>query len=179
AEIDDLLARPDAEWPLAAPARALPPGLSDADRTRLADAILAAISERIRPAFARDRAFLRDEPAPVPRRDDRPGLAAIPGGPEAYARLIRSHTTLDLGPEEIHRIGLDEVTRIDDEFGSLGARVLGTGDRHEVIARLRNDPALHFATSREVFDVAEASLARANAAIGDWFGRLPRAECIV
>jgi uncharacterized protein (DUF885 family) len=48
-----------------------------------------------------------------------------------------------------------------------------------VLARLRSDPALHFATPGEVFDVAEASLARANAAIPGWFGRLPKTPCIV
>src|SRR4029077_5395590 len=61
----------------------------------------------------------------------------------------------------------------------LGGRLLGTGDRHEVVARLRSDPALHFATSAEVLATAEASLARANAAIAGWFGRLPEAPCVV
>jgi uncharacterized protein (DUF885 family) len=74
---------------------------------------------------------------------------------------------------------MEETERIDGEFAELGDRLLGTSDRHEVIGRLRSDPALHFATSAEVFDVAEASLARANAAIPDWFGRLPAAPCVV
>ncbi len=48
-----------------------------------------------------------------------------------------------------------------------------------ILARLRSDPALHFATPTEVFDVAAGSLARANAAIPAWFGRLPQAPCVV
>jgi len=79
----------------------------------------------------------------------------------------------------IHRVGLDETARIDGEFEELGGQLLGTSDRSGILARLRSDPALHFSTSAEVYAVAEASLARANAAIPDWFGRLPNAPCVV
>ncbi|HLO35380.1 MAG TPA: DUF885 domain-containing protein, partial [Candidatus Deferrimicrobium sp.] len=103
----------------------------------------------------------------------------LPGGSEAYARLVRSHTTLSLAPEEIHRIGLEETERIDAEFRELGGRLLGTTDQTAVLGLLRSDPALHFATPAEVFAVAEASLARANAATPAWFGRLPRTPCVV
>ena len=44
---------------------------------------------------------------------------------------------------------------------------------------LREDPALHFTTREEIEATARAALERANAAIGDWFGRLPKAPCEV
>jgi len=179
AELDELLARPVAEWPLQVPVRDLPDGVEPSVRETLAEHLPPIVADEIRPAFARYHAFLADELAPVARGDDRPGLGWIPGGDEAYARLVRAHTTLSLTPEAIHRIGLDETERIDAEFGELGDRVLGTSDRHEVIRRLRSDPSLHFATPAEVFAVAEASLARANEAIPAWFGRLPKAPCVV
>jgi len=179
AELDDLLARPTEAWPLLEPARNLPEDLPATDRDRLAAEIHSAVEDGVRPAFERYRAFLTDELAPVARGDDRPGLGHLPGGEEAYARLVRAHTTLDHTPEEIHRLGLAEIERIDSEFGEVGGRLLGTGDRHAVVARLRSDPLLHFATPEEVFATAEASLARANAAIADWFGRLPVAPCVV
>jgi uncharacterized protein (DUF885 family) len=93
--------------------------------------------------------------------------------------MVRYHTTLDLTPEAIHRIGLDETERIDGEFRALGDQLLGTADLPGVLARLRSDPALHFSTPREVFDVAQHTLERANAAIPAWFGRLPKAPCVV
>jgi uncharacterized protein (DUF885 family) len=52
-------------------------------------------------------------------------------------------------------------------------------DRTGILARLRSDPLLHFSTSAEVLAVAEAALARANAAIPGWFGRLEKASCVV
>lgn len=179
AELDDVLAQPIEEWPLQAPGRELPADWPDADRAQFATDLGAVVADEIRPAFARYRAFLADELAPVARGDDRPGLGAVPGGDEAYAHLVRSHTTLDLAPGEIHRIGLEETERIDGEFRELGARLLGTGDLPTILQRLRGDPELHFATPDEVFAVAESSLARANAAIDGWFGRLPKAPCVV
>ncbi len=179
AELDDLLARPVADWPLLSPIETLPSDWPIATREAFARDLAAAVDDRIRPAFERYRSFLLDEVRPVARGDDRPGLVSIPDGDDAYTHLVRAHTTLDLSPEAIHEIGLAETARIDDEFVELGSRLFGTRNRAAVITRLRTDPALHFATPAEVFGVAEASLARANATIGSWFGRLPNAPCVV
>jgi uncharacterized protein (DUF885 family) len=179
AELDDLLARPTEGWPLTDPAREAPEDWPADRREAYAAEIRSAVVDGIRPAFERYRSFLSDELNPVARDDDHAGLSHVPGGAEAYARLVRAHTTLDLDPESIHRIGLEETERVDAEFRELGGRLLGTSDQSAVLERLRSDPVLHFATPAEVLAVAESSLARANEAIPDWFGRLPRTPCIV
>jgi uncharacterized protein (DUF885 family) len=179
AELDDLLARPDADWPLVEPAGEERPDWPAETTARFGDDLAATIRQAIRPAFERYRTFLVEEVGPRATADERPGLGSLPGGDEIYRRLIRAHTTLDLEPEAIHRIGLEETVRIDAEFEALGGHLLVTTDRAAVLARLRSDPALHFSTPAEVFAVAEASLARANAAIPAWFGRLPAAPCVV
>ena len=169
-QLDELLDKPDAEWPLAEPAREAP---------EIREQLLEVIGQEIRPAFERYRAVIVDEIAPNARPDDRPGLGHIPGGAEAYRLLTRAHTSLDLVPEDVHAVGLEEIRRIDAEFVELGARLLGTDGLAETLRTLREDPALHFATREEIEASARASLERANAAIGDWFGRLPKAPCEV
>ena len=169
-ELDELLARPDADWPLLDPAKEWP---------ELREGLLAVIGQGIRPAFERYRAVIGDEIAPKARSDDKPGLMHLPGGAEAYRLLVRAHTSLALSPEEIHETGLREIRRIDAEFAELGATLLGTNGLQPTLKALREDPALHFETREEIKQVAEASLARANAAIDDWFGRLPKARCEV
>ena len=77
------------------------------------------------------------------------------------------------------RTGLEEIRRIDAEFVELGARLLGTDGLQPTLKALREDPALYFTTRDEVADVARASLERANAAVGDWFGLLPKTPCEV
>ncbi len=178
-ELDDLLGSPAGSAPLLAPAQSPRPGWSAADRERFDPALAALVAERILPAFAAYRRVLVDEILPRARANDRPGLVHVVGGSEAYRRLIRAHTSLERSPEEIHALGLAEIERIDAELESLGGRVLGTADRSEAVARLRGDPALHFTTREEVLATAQGALARAEAAIPDWFGILPTTRCDV
>jgi uncharacterized protein (DUF885 family) len=178
-ELDDLLGRPDADWPLLDPLADEHPAWSPADRTRFADGLTRAVVGGIRPAFARYRGFLADELLPRARSDDEPGLSAVPGGAEAYANLVRGHTTTDLDAATIHRIGLDEIARIDAELASLAGRTIGADGLADALRRLRSDPALHFEMPEQVFETADRSLARARAAIPAWFGILPAAPCEV
>lgn len=179
AELDDLLARPTVDSPLLGPARVERASWSAAEQERFASALESVVVERIHPAFQRYRDALREMVLPRARSNDRPGLSVIPGGVEAYRRLAHAHTSLDLKPQEIHQIGLAEVARIDAELTDLAGRVLGTADLAAALRRLRDDPALHFATPAQVFETAEAALARANGAIPGWFGTLPQASCQV
>ncbi len=178
-EIDDLLARPDADWPLLAPATEVKADWSAAEREHFSTALAEVVGGSIRPAFIRYRATLVDEILPRARPDERPGLGHVPGGDAAYRRLTRAHTSLDLEPEAVHRIGLAEVERIDAELETLAGRALGTHGHAEALVRLRTDRALRFATSEEALATGRAALARAEAAIGDWFGIVPHAACEV
>lgn len=170
AQLDALLARPDDDWPLVEPAR---------ERPELGGSLRDVVRNEIRPAFARYRAVVADEVRPVARDNDHPGLVHLAGGDATYRALVRAHTTIDTPPEELHEVGLREIERIDGEFIELGRRLLGARDLDSTLERIGSDPALHFATREEIISVAEASLARANATIPDWFGRLPRAACEV
>ncbi len=169
-QLDDLIAKPIEEWPLASPADAWP---------ALRDDLLEVIGSEIRPAFERYRTVIADEIAPHARSDDQAGLSHVPDGDKAYAMLARAHTSLEIEPRDVHRIGLDEIGRIDGEFVELGRRLLGTYDLQATLTTLRDDPALYFSTRDEIAAAARESLARANAAIGGWFGRRPVAPCEV
>jgi uncharacterized protein (DUF885 family) len=173
------LAKPDESWPLLAPTRVEHPDWRAEDLRRFQEGLAAAVRDTVRPALERYLAVIETEVLPAARPDDTPGVSALPDGAAAYERLIRAHTSLDLEPAAIHRIGLEEVARIDAELEALGARVLGTADLAAIHDRLRSDPALHFATRQEVFDTAVVSLARAREAMPAWFGILPRADCVV
>jgi len=177
--IGAILATPDAELALLTPARVEHADWPAGELARFRDGLATAVRDEIRPALGRYLAVVRDEVQPAARPDDRPGIAQVPGGADAYRALIRVHTSLDLVPEEIHAIGLDEVGRIDRELAELGGRVLGAPDLAAVHERLRADRTLSFASREEVFAKAESALARANEAVPDWFGLRPRTGCVV
>jgi uncharacterized protein (DUF885 family) len=178
-ELDDLAASPDDEWAFLHPLRHDHPDWSADARAEFDRSARAAVAEVIRPALARYRTFLDDTILPIARPSDRPGIMHLPGGRDAYDRLIRVETSLDLTAAEFHETGLREVERINAEMAELGSRALGTRDLVETLARLRSDRSLYFATRDDVAGAARTALARAKAAIPAWFGVLPRADCIV
>jgi uncharacterized protein (DUF885 family) len=178
-EIDDLAGTPIEAWALMKPAAAPPEGWPAEARTRFARELREAVDTSVRPALLRYREFLAGRILPAARDDDHPGIMHVPGGEASYRALITVHTSLDLPPAEIHRIGLEEVARINDAMRGLGKTVLGTDDLDEIHRRLRTDPAMHFATRDEVAAKALEALRRAEAAVPDWFGIRPAAPCRV
>jgi uncharacterized protein (DUF885 family) len=178
-QLDELLAKPDAEWPLRAPAVVPHPDWPEGDRAALASAVDAAIAQQIRPAFARYRDLLRNDILPRARDDAHAGISNVPGGAACYRRLIEVHTSLDLPAEEIHRIGLEELARVQAEMRALGKQALGTDSMPEIRKRLLGDPALKFKSKDEIEATARATLARATAAEPRFLGHLPRRPCVV
>ncbi len=177
-ELDDLVAKPDSEWALLRPL-AVKRNWTNEESQKFREGLEGAVKKSARPGFERYLGFLKSEILPKARPQEKPGVMHIAGGAETYGELIRVHTSLDLTPKEVHETGLTEVARINREMEELGERVFGITKRKEVLERLRTDPSLYFSSRDEVAAKAEAALARANAAIPKWFGRLPRTPCEV
>jgi uncharacterized protein (DUF885 family) len=178
-QLDELLAKPDVDWPLRAPATAPHADWPPAERAALATAVDRAIARQIRPAFARYRDLLRTELLPKARDDDHVGIGNVPGGAACYAKLIKVHTSVDLSPQAIHALGMVELERIQREMRALGKEALGTDSLAEIRKRLLADPKLMFQTRAEIEAGARAALARAQAAEPRFLGRLPRTPCSV
>ncbi len=143
------------------------------------DEMVEVARDTVRPALQRWRDFVTEELLPQSRPEDRPGLSYLPDGAELYERTIHRYTTLELSPAEIHQVGLDQITQLDDEYRQLGGEALGTDDLDTIYSRLRDDPDLHFSDGPSIVAASERALAKAKAAIADWFGRLPQADCRV
>ena len=117
--------------PLAAPGP--PEGWAGAGQWRDERDRLAA--EVVKPALGRWADTLR-ELLPVARPAERAGLVHLPGGPADYLRAVEVHTTLQLTPERLHEVGLEEIGRLEASAVELG-RVIGLDDLTEVQAALR------------------------------------------
>ena len=156
--------------------------LSIAERGEFLHEVLAAVENKIYPALAGYRELLQSEILPGARPDDQPGLSYLPGGLEDYATLVHEHTSLpraECDPRGIHEFGLQEVRRIRSEIAELGLTVFGTSDVGVIQERLRNDPAMHFASREEVEAKASEALFNARAKMDEYFGILPQTDCEV
>jgi uncharacterized protein (DUF885 family) len=135
------------------------------------------LDTEVAPAFDRLRSVLHGHTAAMARPDDQPGLVYLDGGREHYERLVWAHTTLEVTAEEVHRIGLDQVARLDDEYRTVAGPLLGTDDLSAIYRALREDPLLHYSDVATLIADGGAALSRATAAAPEWFGVLPQAPC--
>jgi uncharacterized protein (DUF885 family) len=152
---------------------------ADVDAERVRARASEIVEDRVRPALRRLLAGLRDELLPVARPDDRVGIRFVPGGEEGYQAAVRRHTTTDLTPDEIHRIGLDCLADLRAEWAELGGRALGTSDLAEIRARLRDDMSLRFGDGAQIVATVTGALRRAEQARDDWFPAYAIADCVI
>jgi len=139
----------------------------DRDRTVSAD---------VHPAVARFADRLRalaERGAP----DDKPGLVHHAGGAAVYRDKMWSHLLIDVTPEQVHQLGLDQVAKLEDEYRAIAGPLLGTDDIDEIYRRLRDDESLKYTSAEDLIRDAEAALAKANAEAPKWFAHLPKSEC--
>ncbi|MEM1033318.1 MAG: DUF885 domain-containing protein [Myxococcota bacterium] len=172
AMFDEQLARPPDTWAMSQP-------VAKMSRPERSKALATVIEDDIRRALERYRVILRDEVLPLARPDEASGLAALPLGPACYRARIRHFVTRSPSPDEVHRIGLEEIARTDAELAALGAEALGSETLEGTLEALRTDPALYFDTADEVEAAARQTLEVAKARMPQFFGVLPRASCIV
>jgi uncharacterized protein (DUF885 family) len=150
------------------------------DERRFAKDLRAALEGSLVPALGRYREFLQSQVLPAARPPEKSGLGELPGGADCYRQMIRVHTSLDLDPDELHRLGLEEVAKFRRALSDLGQKVFGTTDLAVIQRRLRDDPAMHFKSSEEVETKARQTLTRAQSAVPAWFGKIqPKAPCEV
>jgi len=162
--------------PFAVPLSKMPESFSPEDRSRLRETVLGAIRESVEPAYARFARFVAGEYAPRGRTE--PGLWSLPDGAERYAVAVKRQTTTEKTPEEIHRIGLEQVARIEEEMNEV-ARRLGFSDRKALSASIEEDPKRHFQSRDDVLALYRKYVDRMKPELPKLFGRLPKAGLIV
>ena len=103
------------------PVRQFPASVNSASRDRLTAAYKEAARVRVLPALRRFAAFLETEYLPAARATD--GMSALPDGPAWYQNWVTAHTSTNLRPDEIHRIGMADMERIHQEMGKLAPKL--------------------------------------------------------
>lgn len=101
------------------------------------------------------------------------GVSALPEGAGYYAFRARSHTTTDLSPDQIHKIGLDEVARIRARMDKVAAGA-GYASRAAMIAKLRTDPKYYAKTPDELIAAASQMAKIIDGKMPQYYGTLPR-----
>jgi uncharacterized protein (DUF885 family) len=102
------------------------------------------------------------------------GAYDLPNGKKYYALKIREFTSLDLTPEQIHKIGLSEVDRISKEMNDVITQVGFKGDFAAFLQFLRTDPRFYAKTPEELLMRASFIAKRIDGKLPSEFKTLPR-----
>ena len=151
-----------------------PDTIAEEDRERLTLLYESAIDDTVIPSYRRLHDFIRDEYLPATRESV--GLDALPNGAAWYAYLVRTITTTDRSPDEIHQIGLDEVTRIHAEMDRTITEVGFQGDRQAFFEFLRTNPDFYFTERDDLIDGYRALRDRVHGLTPELFARFPQAD---
>ncbi|MEA1014060.1 DUF885 domain-containing protein [Sphingosinicella sp. LY1275] len=155
------------------PAANFPAEIPAADQARLKAAYAATIRDDIRPALTRLRDFIKTDYLPQARTSV--GLGDMKGGPALYSYLVETSTTTKMTPDQIHRIGLDNVALIHAEMEKVKAQVGFKGTLKAFFEHIRTDPKFKPA-SREALQQGYVAIGkRLDATLPRLFSTLPRA----
>jgi len=156
------------------PLKSLPKSISAADATRLRTDFASAISTEVLPAYARLADFLERDYLPAARSTV--GWSDLPDGPAWYRWRIRGATTMDLPPDQIHQIGLDEVARIRADMIAVKEQVGFQGDLDAFFRHLEDDPQFYFDNEQQLLEAYRAVKRRIDALLPKLFADFPKAD---
>lgn len=152
-------------------ARARPSDVSEADWAAMKAEALRLIRDVLTPEYRAFSTFYVKEYQPKCAK--RVGASFLPGGKDYYAFRARVHTTTNLTPDEIHQIGLSEVSRILARMDTV-ARKAGYADRQAMIAKMRTDPRYYATTPEQLMQAAARQAKLIDGKLPQYFGKLPR-----
>ena len=131
----------------------------------------ALIRDRINPSYEAFARLYDRQLASNCRQDV--SISSTPQGPEYYAYLVRTFTTTNLSPDEIHKIGLEEVTNIRGQMVEV-AKKAGFPGREAMIADMRSNPKWFTTTPEELLKETAIVTKTIDGKMPSLFTRLPR-----
>jgi uncharacterized protein (DUF885 family) len=114
-----------------------------------------------------------------PKATGNNGAWSLPNGDAFYAARLRNSTTTNLSADEIHRIGLGEVARIQKEMEAIKDRVGFKGSLQAFFAHIKNGEQFKYpntdAGRQQYLADANVFIAQVMAKAPRYFRRLPKA----
>jgi uncharacterized protein (DUF885 family) len=116
-------------------------GLDPDERARLRERARGALERAVLPGYRRMIAYLGRQQARAP---EIAGAWTLPHGAEYYRVCLARHTTTRLDATAIHRLGLEEVDRIQRDMIALKDRLGFRGSLRELFAHARDHAEFYY-----------------------------------
>jgi uncharacterized protein (DUF885 family) len=155
--------------------------MDEATRSALLARVEQVVGTSVIPAFNTLAAYVESLRSKATRND---GVWALPKGGEFYKYAIESGTTSAMAPEQLHALGLSEVTRIGAEMDRiLNAAECTGGTVAERMRKLAQSPAQLYPDTDEgraqILADYQAILDEITAGLEPYFHTKPKAGVVV
>jgi uncharacterized protein (DUF885 family) len=155
------------------PVSEIPPIIPTEVAHRLTRDLDEAIMDSVVPAYSNLLKFVKTEYLPKSRTHS--GIWAVPNGRAMYKYAIRYHTTTNLTPAQIHRIGKQELLRINREIRKILRIAQFKGTLREFNEKLRSDKSNFYTNGQDLLNGFKQILHQMDEKLPLLFGRLPEA----
>jgi len=120
--------------------------ITDEEKSVLMADVKAALINNLKPGYEQLITYLT---ALEKKADNRDGAWKFPDGEAFYNNALKRTTTTDLTSEQIHDIGLSEVSRIHDEMRVIMTKVNFNGTLNEFFEFMRTDKQFYYPATPE------------------------------
>jgi uncharacterized protein (DUF885 family) len=151
--------------------------LSADDKSTLLVDIKTALTTGLKPGYEQLISYLNELET---KADSRDGAWKFPEGEAFFNNALKRTTTTELTANEIHKLGLSEVTRIHDEMRVIMKKVDFEGDLAAFFDFMRNDKQFYYAADeagrQQYLDEAVALIEDMKGRLDSLFLTKPKAE---
>jgi uncharacterized protein (DUF885 family) len=148
--------------------------VEESKRVEFQKTLVEVIGAEINPALKVLPKFIEGDY--LKKAPDIVGLWQYPDGKDYYQYLIRVQTTMDITPEEIHQIGLEQVDKIMEKVDKLRESGGFKGTRKEFLVFLKTDKRFFASTADEIGERLRSYMEGVSQKIGDYFLKTPEAS---
>ena len=160
------------ESPFFKPFDNLPDDFSQTEKLLLKKSASEVIIEQVIPAFQNLADYF--DKIYIPKAQKSLAAYDLPNGKAFYQQQIKEYTTGNLTPEDIHKIGLNEVKRIRVEMQEIIQSVDFKGDFKQFLKFLRESPQFYAKTPEELIKEASYIAKKMDGQLPKFFTKLPR-----
>lgn len=146
--------------------------ISAEDQARLKSKAAEALKTKVYPALAKFKEFFDKEYAPYGRENI--AWTEMPNGKAWYAYRVKSSTTTNMSPDELHELGQSEVAKITAEMEKVKAEVKFKGDLKAFNKFLMTDKQFKFTKKEDLLSGYRDIGKRLDAELPKQFKTLPR-----
>ena len=162
--------------PFLLPTKKYPANISEADQARLTKEINDAIQTEVIPAYKTFSTFLATQYAPHGRTAL--AITSLADGEKRYQNDIYGRTTTRMTADEIHKIGLKEIARIEAEMTVI-AKKEGFADLASFRASLKTNPKYIPTSSEQILEDFRHYINQMEPKLPELFTLLPKSPVTV